>query len=117
MTSATVIPAVIAVATVSMRLAEPGPPMIWAPSTRPVPFSATMRIVIPAAGGRYPASVVVSTVVATASNPAAAAASTLSPVRPISSAHSLVTAVPSTGLDTAVPPPMLMPATRPCLLA
>ena len=39
--AATVMPAVMATAQVSMRLAAPSPPTIWAPSRRPVPRSAT----------------------------------------------------------------------------
>ena len=45
-------PAVIAVAIVSMRSPEPDPPTIWPPSTRPVLSSTTSFTVIGSAEGR-----------------------------------------------------------------
>ena len=44
-------PAVMATAKVSMRMAEPLPPTIWPPSTRPVPRSLTNLTVIGSAAG------------------------------------------------------------------
>ncbi len=82
-------------------MADRSSPTIWAPSSRPVPRSATSFTAIGLASGMYPAMVVVSMVAAAASKPSAAASRSVRPVRATSREQTLVMAVPTTPAKVA----------------
>ena len=110
-------PAVTAVATVSIRFPAPAAPTICPPTTRPLAASTINFVHMRPASVIYPARVDVSTTCPRISMPISAASRSDSPVRATSAPQIRVIAVPTTPGNEASRPQTFSPATRPALFA